>query len=69
MNFNTTSTFFVANIKVDMTIDEPTVVYIPEEFWYKDGYYYDVVELQGEVRKDVQNEQSFDGNNLLVKVT
>lgn len=54
MNFNSTTRFFTSTVKVDMTVEEPTMIHIPTELWYEDGYTYTVVELQGVVRKDVK---------------
>jgi len=36
------------------------------DIWFKDGYSLSVVELVGEVRKDVEYTSSIDGNDLFV---
>jgi len=69
MLFNSTTATFQTNIKVDMSVDAPSVVFVPADFWFTDGYTISVVELVGEVRKDVQHTQEMVGNDLHVQVT
>ena len=67
MNFNSTSETFQTNIKVDMSLNLPSVVFIPSsDFHFEKGYTLSVVELVGEVRRDVEHTQTMVGNEFHV---
>lgn len=43
-NFDTKNSDFFAEFKVNTDISAPTVVYLSQEYWYLNGYDYDIVE-------------------------